>query len=146
MMTPTALSVTRVIRAPRPRVFKAWTDPEQLTRWWGPGPVTCPEAHIDLREGGEYRIANRHPDGSITWISGVFERVLVPAQLIYSWSVSIYPGDATLVRLDFNEHPQGTELVLSHTRFANEAMRDMHLAGWEGCLEKLEALLADEAS
>jgi uncharacterized protein YndB with AHSA1/START domain len=141
-MTPVALSMTRVIRAPRERVFAAWTDPESLKKWWGPGPVVCPEAHIDLREGGEYRIANRHPDGSVTWISGIFERVVRPEQLVYTWSVSIYPGDPTLVTLDFKEHPQGTELVLNHERFADAATRDMHMAGWEGCLVKLEALFA----
>lgn len=140
-MTPTALSMTRVIRAPRDRVFSAWTDPDTLKKWWGPGPVTCPEAHVDLREGGAYRIANRETDGSITWISGVFEKVLKPSQLIYTWSVSIVPGDPTLVTVSFNEHPEGTQLVLEHARFADEAVRDMHLQGWGGCLDKLEALL-----
>ncbi|GLQ54642.1 SRPBCC family protein [Devosia nitrariae] len=139
-MTPTALSMTRVIRAPRERVFAAWTDPESLKKWWGPGPVVCPEAHVDLREGGAYRIANRHPDGSVTWISGVFERVVQPEQLVYTWSVSTYPGNPTLVTLDFNQHPEGTELVLNHERFTDAATRDMHMAGWEGCLVKLEAL------
>ena len=141
-MTPTAVSMTRVIRAPRERVFAAWTDPEILRRWWGPGPVVCPEAHIDLREGGEYRIANRQPDGSIVWISGIFERVRRPEQLVYTWSVSAYPENATLVTLDFREHPEGTELVLHHERFADAATRDMHMAGWEGCFVKLEALFA----
>jgi uncharacterized protein YndB with AHSA1/START domain len=140
-VTPTALSMTRVIRAPRERVFAAWTDPEILKLWWGPGPVVCPEAHIDLREGGGYRIANRQPDGSIVWISGVFERVRRPEQLVYTWSVSTYPGNPTLVTLEFNEHPEGTELVLNHERFTDAATRDMHMAGWEGCFVKLEALL-----
>ncbi|WP_421951594.1 SRPBCC family protein [Pelagibacterium sp.] len=140
-MTPTALSMTRLIRAPRERVFAAWTDPAELARWWGPGPVTCPEAHIDLREGGAYRIANRHEDGSITWISGVFEKVFRPSQLVYTWSVSIVPGEPTLVTVSFNEHKEGTELVLEHARFADKAIRDMHLEGWNGCLDKLEQLL-----
>ncbi|WDR05401.1 SRPBCC domain-containing protein [Devosia rhodophyticola] len=141
-MTPTALSMTRVIRAPRESVFKAWTDPEILVKWWGPGPVTCPEAEIDLRPGGAYRIANRQPDGSITWISGVFQSITPPEQLVYTWSVSMVPGDPTLVTLDFRPHPEGTELVLNHSRFADTAIRDMHLEGWGGCIDKLEALLA----
>jgi uncharacterized protein YndB with AHSA1/START domain len=142
-MTPTSLSMTRVIRAPRERVFAAWTDPASLRKWWGPGPVVCPEAHVDLREGGQYRIANLHPDGSVTWISGVFERVQRPEQLVYTWVISAFPGDPTLVTLDFNEHPDGTELVLSHARFKDAATRDMHVGGWSGCLDKLEALLAE---
>lgn len=141
-MQPTGISLTRVIRAPREKVFAAWTEPESLKQWWGPGPVTCPEAHVDLREGGAYRLANLHPDGSITWISGRFERVRAPEELVYTWKVSILPGEPTLVRVLFLPHPDGTEITLTHERFALEAVRDMHLEGWGGCLDKLQKLLA----
>jgi uncharacterized protein YndB with AHSA1/START domain len=140
-MKPTELRISRVIRAPRKKVFSAWTTPELLTQWWGPGHVTCPEAHVDLREGGDYRLANLEADGSIVWISGRFERVRAPDELIYTWNVSIIPGEATLVRVNFLPHPDGTELVLTHERFAVEALRDMHLHGWGGCLDKLEGFL-----
>jgi uncharacterized protein YndB with AHSA1/START domain len=140
-MQPTALSLNRIIRAPREDVFSAWTDPELLKQWWGPGPVSCPEAHVDLREGGEYRLANLEPNGSITWISGRFERVRAPEELAYTWKVSTLPHEPTLVRIKFLPHADGTELVLTHERFAVEAVRDMHLQGWGGCLDKLEALL-----
>lgn len=142
-MKPTELTISRVIRASREKVFSAWTTPELLTKWWGPGHVTCPEAHVDLREGGGYRLANLEADGSIVWISGRFERVRVPEELVYTWNVSIIPGEATLVRVKFLPHPDGTELVLVHERFAAEALRDMHLQGWGGCLDKLEAFIAD---
>ena len=141
-MRPTALSLTRIIRAPRAKVFAAWTEPELLKQWWGPGLVSCPEAHVDLREGGAYRLANLEADGSIVWITGRFERVRVPEEVVYTWTVSILPGEPTLVRVLFLDHPDGTELVLSHERFALEAVRDMHLQGWNGCLDKLEASLA----
>jgi uncharacterized protein YndB with AHSA1/START domain len=111
-------------------------------KWWGPGRVSCPEAHVDLREGGAYRLANLEPDGSVTWISGHFERVRAPEELVYTWSVSTVPGEPTLVRVLFLPHPDGTELILTHERFAVEAVRDMHLQGWGGCLDKLEAFVA----
>jgi uncharacterized protein YndB with AHSA1/START domain len=141
-MQPTPLSISRVIRAPREKVFAAWTEPAALKRWWGPGPVSCPEAHVDLREGGTYRLANLLVDGSITWISGRFERVRVPEELVYTWNVSTVPGEPTLVRVLFLPHPDGTELVLTHERFALETVRDMHLQGWGACIDKLEAMLA----
>ena len=141
-MQPTALTMSRVIRAPREEVFAAWTDPDTLKRWWGPGPVSCPEAHVDLREGGTYRLANLQVDGSITWISGRFERVRVPEELVYTWSVGIVSGEPTLVRVMFLRHAEGTELVLTHERFAVEAVRDMHLQGWSACIDKLDSLLA----
>jgi uncharacterized protein YndB with AHSA1/START domain len=142
-MNDIALDLTRVVRAPRAKVFAAWTTPETLRHWWGPGPVTCPEAHIDLREGGTYRIANLEANGSTTWITGVFERVKAPQELVYTWNVSIVPGEATLVRIAFNEHPDGTEIVLRHERFGDPTVRDMHGEGWEGCLDKLDALLTN---
>jgi uncharacterized protein YndB with AHSA1/START domain len=139
---PTELALSRVIRAPREKVFAAWTDPDLLTRWWGPGPVSCPEAHVDLREGGSYRLANLEVDGSITWIEGIFERVRAPEELVYTWNVSIMPGEPTLVRVMFRPHPEGTELVLTHERFAAATVRDMHLQGWGACIDKLAAMLA----
>ena len=140
-MQATALNLRLVIRAPREEVFAAWTDPELLKRWWGPGPVTCPEAHVDLREGGTYRLANLEVDGSTTWISGRFERVRAPEELVYTWNVSIVPGEATLVRVEFLIHPEGTELVLTHERFAVKSVRDMHVQGWNACIDKLQAML-----
>lgn len=137
-----ALSAVRIVKAPRPRVFAAWTEPDLLKKWWGPGPVSCPEAHVDLRVGGEYRIANLEGDGSVTWISGFFQSVAPPEQLVYSWNVSILAGEATLVTVDFREHPLGTEIEITHERFTEAAVRDMHLQGWGGCLDKLEALLS----
>jgi uncharacterized protein YndB with AHSA1/START domain len=141
-MQPTELTLQRVIRAPREEVFAAWTDPKILKEWWGPGPVSCPEAHIDLREGGDYRLANLETNGLITWISGKFERVRRPEELVYTWNVSIVPGEPTLVRVLFLPHPEGTEIVLKHERFAVESVRDMHVQGWNGCVDKLETLLA----
>ena len=106
------------------------------------GPVTCPEAQVDLREGGSYRIANLEADGSITWISGNFERVRAPEELVYTWNVSILPPGPTLVTVRFLPHAEGTELVLLHERFTDAAVRDMHGEGWGGCIDKLEAMLA----
>ncbi len=138
-MQPTELSFSRVIRASREKVFAAWTDPKLLVQWWGPGSVTCPEAEVDLRVGGAYRIANLHEDGSVTWISGPFELVNAPEELVYTWILG--DNHPTLVTVRFLAHPEGTELVLRHERFTDHDLRDMHLEGWNGCVDKLEALL-----
>ena len=141
-MQATMLNLSRVIRAPREKVFAAWTQPELLRQWWGPGPVTCPQAEVDLREGGAWRLANLQPDGSIVWISGAFQLVRAPEELVYTWSLSEMPGEPTLVRVEFRRHAEGTELVLTHERFAIDAVRDMHLQGWGACIDKLAAMLA----
>lgn len=140
-MSDISLTQTRIIRAEPAAVFQAWTDPAQLMKWWGPGATTCPEAEVDLRVGGAIRIANKTEDGSIIWIKGVFEAVEAPKRLVYSWIMGESMQQPTQVTVDFEEHNEGTKLVLNHTRFANEDVRDHHALGWGGCLDGLEELL-----
>jgi uncharacterized protein YndB with AHSA1/START domain len=142
MTTANILRTTKLVKASRERVFAAWTKPELLKQWWGPGPVTCPEAHIDLWVGGSYRIANLQPDGIIVWISGTFEQISPPEKLVYDWNVSAIGGEATRVTVLFNEHTIGTEVVLIHERLPEGPVKDMHLDGWQKCLDKLEMLFA----
>ena len=66
----------------------------------------------------------------------------LPEELVYSWSVGGLMETPTLVRVRFLNHPEGTELLIDHDRFAVEALRDMHLKGWNGCIDKLAAMLA----
>ncbi len=141
-MQNTELTLKRIIRAPRERVFHAWMAPDALKVWWGPQGVVCPEAEVDFRVGGEFKLANLQPDGSTTWISGRFERIRPPEEMVYTWVVSGLPGEPTLVTVSFMPHADGTELVIVHARFAVAAIRDGHLAGWEACVDKLEAYLA----
>lgn len=136
-MTSEILSIRRIIKASPEKVFAAWTTPALLVRWWGPKSVVCPEAEVDLRVGGAYRIANRHPDGAITWISGVFEHVQPPRELVYSWNIGMPGADGSRVRVQFLDHPQGTEVVLEHERL-QPSVRNMHLDGWNGCLDGLQ--------
>ena len=140
-MTET-LTVSRIIRAAPKSVFEAWTNPELLVKWWGPGTVSCPEAHVDLKAGGKYSIANLHADGKVIWIKGTFSEVTPPEKLIYDWQMNGGDAPSTLVTVLFNEHPEGTEIVLTHQRFVETAQRDMHLSGWGGCIDKLEAMFA----
>jgi uncharacterized protein YndB with AHSA1/START domain len=136
------LSISRVIKAPPRTVFEAWTTPSLLMKWWGPEGVRCTAAEIDLREGGAYRIANQHGDGSITWISGVFERVRPPEELVYSWAIGLPGANGSRVTVEFRSHAEGTEVVLIHERLAAE-VRDMHLQGWTGCLDGLQRMFAE---
>jgi uncharacterized protein YndB with AHSA1/START domain len=55
--------ITRVFDAPVERVWQAWTDPEQVMRWWGPTGFTAPVARMDVREGGTSLVAMRSPQG-----------------------------------------------------------------------------------
>jgi uncharacterized protein YndB with AHSA1/START domain len=95
------------VRASPARVFSAWTDPDQLRRWWGPIGATCPTADVDLRVGGRYRIANRFPDGKTIWIVGEFEVVAPPHRLVYTWRLDPGPERTERVTVSFEPHGDG---------------------------------------
>jgi uncharacterized protein YndB with AHSA1/START domain len=140
-----ALVVRRKIRASTARVFEAWTEPEALRRWWGPRPVTCCEASVDLRVGGTYRIGNLLPDGSVIWISGVFETVERPYRLVYTWHLEGKErpsNERARVTVRFEAHGDATEVIVVHERIESEETRVDHEKGWIGCLDGLEQLFA----
>jgi uncharacterized protein YndB with AHSA1/START domain len=132
-----AVEVRRTIYAPAERVFEVWTQPAHVRKWWGPRPVACIHAEIDLRIGGSYRIANQFPDGSVVWIQGKFEIVDPPRKLVYSWSTNPESPLFERVTVQFNARGEATEVVVTHERVADTATRDKHKSGWEGCLDGL---------
>lgn len=132
------LTVRRRIAATPERLFAYWTDPAHLAQWWGPAGVTCESATVDLRVGGEYRIGNRFADDTVLWISGVFEMIDPPHQLVYSWRL----GDTAVVeRVTVTFTPVGTatDVVVVHERIADAASRAGHERGWKECLDGLAA-------
>jgi uncharacterized protein YndB with AHSA1/START domain len=80
------LVITREFDAPRERVWKAWTDPEMLRRWWGPEHFTAPSIQIDLRVGGKYIFTMHGPAGSPydvdMFSGGVFKEIVPNEKLV----------------------------------------------------------------
>ncbi|MBI3993189.1 MAG: SRPBCC domain-containing protein [Candidatus Lambdaproteobacteria bacterium] len=134
-----SLRLRRTIRASAERLFAAWTEPEQLKRWWGPQGVVCPEAQIDLRVGGGYRIANRFADGRVVWIVGEFKQVAPPRELVYTWRLEppSAESDDTQVTVRFEPRGEFTEVSVMHERFTSRAFRDSTQLGWRDCLRRL---------
>ncbi len=145
MVTTTAaqsLEVRRLIAAPPTRVYDAWTTPELLTKWFAPsGDFTVIVHQSDTRVGGNYRIEMRHTNGSSHIAVGEYREMHRPTKLVFTWGWEGTPATDTLVTVEFHPSDEGTEVVLTHTRFATDAARDEHLKGWTGCLDRLKALL-----
>jgi uncharacterized protein YndB with AHSA1/START domain len=137
-MPGVALVARRTIKAEPSRVFEAWTQPEQLRAWFGPRPVTCSDAEVDLRVGGAYRIVNALPDGRTVTIHGSFRVVEVPRRLVYTWHIDDTPGAASLVTVHFEPRGDDTEVIVVHEDIATEEVKTSHESGWRGCLEGLE--------
>jgi uncharacterized protein YndB with AHSA1/START domain len=76
------LVLTRIIAAPRERVYRAWT--QQLPAWWGPHGMTTPVCEMDLRAGGLFRTVMRAPDGSEYPTQGVFLEVVPPERIVFT--------------------------------------------------------------
>src|SRR5215216_3986256 len=75
------LVVTRVVDAPVEQVWRAWSDPEQVMRWWGPTGFTSPVARIDFREGGTSLVCMRSPEGQDLYNIWTYRKI-VPMQRI----------------------------------------------------------------
>jgi uncharacterized protein YndB with AHSA1/START domain len=140
--TPTLrVQVRRVLDAPPERVFKAWTTPEDLTRWHAPAPLTCVLAEVDLRVGGRYRFHMRHPDGTEFRVSGTYRVIDPPRRLTYSWR-SEHERDVpeTFVTIECIPQGTGTELVLTHEGFLTEERRLSHEHGWTAIFSQIGGL------
>src|ERR671918_2539969 len=117
-----ALQMKRVIRAPRPLVFTALTEPDELAKWWGPSGFTAPSVEVDLRVGGSYRIAMQPPDGDLFYLSGEFREVDPPARLAYTfrWELPDPDDRQTVVALSLQDRGERTEVLLTQGEFATE--------------------------
>ena len=141
-----ALRMGRVLPAPRPLVFEACTEPDEVAKWWGPRGFTAPSVEIDLRIGGSYRIAMQPPDGDLFYLSGEFREVDPPIRLVYTfrWEDPDPDDQETVVTLSFGDLGELTDLVVAQRAFATEGRREPHEQGWTDCLDRLETLMSGE--
>jgi uncharacterized protein YndB with AHSA1/START domain len=138
-----ALQMKRVLPAPRDRIFRACTAPQELAKWWGPEGFTAPSVELDVRVGGSYRIAMQPPDGDLFHLAGEFLEVDPPARLTYTfrWEEPDPDDRETTVALSLTDLGESTELALDQRVFATEARRALHEQGWTDSLTRLEEVL-----
>ncbi|MDP9052535.1 MAG: SRPBCC domain-containing protein [Acidobacteriota bacterium] len=145
------LTQTRVIRAPRARVYEAWTTPEILQKWFGPEGRHSPSASMDVRVGGAYRIEfamdNQPPAAEgegckpNTAAFGEYTKIVPNELLQFTWASNWQPEEQSLVTISLKDVDGGSEITILHENFNTEASRDGHNLGWAGSLVKLAAML-----
>ena len=142
----TGLTIERTYDASPEEVWKAWTDPGALTRWFGPENTgSVRRAELDVRTGGRYRIAFDTTDGEEHEVGGTYLEVQRPRKLVFSWAWRSTPERESQVTLTLHPVGTGTRLVFAHERFFDEAARLGHARGWGGAFHKLDRYLGGMA-
>jgi uncharacterized protein YndB with AHSA1/START domain len=138
------LEIKRAVPAPPSRVFEAFSDADELAKWWGPKGFTIPKLDFDPRAGAGYRIQMQPPEGDPFYLAGEFREVDPPARLAFTFAwEDPDPDDVeNFVELTFADLGDSTEVALAQGPFKTEARRELHRDGWSDSFDKLEAGLA----
>lgn len=159
--TENALVIERVFDAPRELVWKAWTEPARVMRWWGPRGFTVPAVpQIDFRVGGKYLFAMQSPefnDGRPIWSTGVYREIVPQERIICTDSFADEEGNVVpathygmtgdfplemLVTVTFEEQNGKTKMTLTHDGLPAGEHQDGANAGWNESFDKLAEELA----
>jgi uncharacterized protein YndB with AHSA1/START domain len=95
-MNQRTVAITRVLDAPRERVFKAWTQAQDLAHWWGPKGFTVASCEVDPRPGGVFRVCSRSSRGKDYWVRGVYREVVALERLVIACTAEDENGIARL--------------------------------------------------
>lgn len=137
-----SLTMKRRLNATPAEVYRAWTDPTLLTRWFGPENVETIEAELDPRVGGVYRIVMLENTGQRHQISGAYQEVVENERLVFSWSWITTPERVSRVTVTLKPDGDVTILTLLHEQLFDEKAVVGHTHGWTGSMVKLEAFFA----
>jgi uncharacterized protein YndB with AHSA1/START domain len=142
------LVLERVFRAPRERVFRAWTEPEHFARWFGPQGSSLSLCRMDVRPGGTLHFRHRFPDHEDVWVRGEYREVAAPERLSFSCHFSDpeggrverpgFPAEMTIT-VTFAAVPEGTRLTVRQTGLV---MDQGEVQGWTEGMDRLAELLA----
>jgi uncharacterized protein YndB with AHSA1/START domain len=144
------LLLTRLINAPREKIYRAWTEPELLKEWFCPRPWTTPVVEVDVRPGGANYILMRGPDGSEHPNRGVYleavpnERLVFTDAYVRAWEPAEKPFMTVILTF---EDEAGQTRYTARVRHWTVADREAHEkmgfhAGWNAATDQLEALVA----
>jgi uncharacterized protein YndB with AHSA1/START domain len=138
-----SLTLSRHYPVAPEKVWRAWTDPQAVKRWWGPTPgEPVSLAELDVRVGGRFRIVFGGPDGKLHECAGTYKEVVPNQKLVFTWSwPNSTPERVSVVTIEFRATGKGTDLLFKHEQLFDEAARDGHKRGWTGALDKLEQFL-----
>jgi len=146
----------RVLDAPPEQVWRAWSEPSEVARWWGPSGFTTPVADLDFREGGSSLLCMRAPaeyGGGEYWNTWTYRSITPPERIEYDLAfvqadrspATPPPGVPDLVPHVVALTPVAggrTEVTVTEHGYRTDEARDLSLAGLEQCLDKMAAMFS----
>jgi uncharacterized protein YndB with AHSA1/START domain len=137
-------SYEELIDASPEEIFEAWTRPEELKSWFGPGGFQTIEADVQAEAGGRYRLIMRAPDGNLLRITGTFLEIVRPSRLVYTWVWAHAPDQEMVVTVELR--PMGalhTRVRVTHSQIVDGELA-RYEGGWREGLARLRAVLAKD--
>ena len=156
-MAASALVIERIFDAPRELVWRAWTEPERMMRWWGPNDYSCPSCEIDFRVGGAWLGCMRSSEGQEIWSTGVYREIVPLERFVITDSFADADGNVVpathygmpadipmemLVTVTFEDLGGKTRMTLRHEGLPAGEMTDGASVGWNESLDKLAESLS----
>ena len=138
------LAMRREFPAVRSVVFRAFVDPNQLAKWFGPKGFTIPSVEFNPRVGERYRIEMQPPDGEHFYLTGEISEVDPPNRVAFTfvWEEPNPDDVETRVGLTLRDLGESTEADFIQGLFKTEERRALHRAGWSDSFDKLERLIS----
>lgn len=142
-----SITMSREFNAARERVWKVYTDPALIPRWWGPRYLTTTVDKMDVRVGGAWRYIQTDPQGNIHAFNGVYKEVDPPNRLVTTFEYEPMAGHIIVETYTFEALPGGKTRLTSRSVFGSlEALEGMAQSGMEGgaveTWDRVEELLA----
>jgi uncharacterized protein YndB with AHSA1/START domain len=138
-----AIVATRLFKAPRELVWRMWTEPEHIARWWGPRGFTCTVREMDVRPGGVWRFVMQGPDGTDYTSEIIYGEVVKPERLSYWHSGDRCPAFVTVTfAVDGDQTRVSTRSLFASAAERERLVKAGAVAGWAETLDRLGEILA----
>ena len=147
----TPIVVECFLHATPARVFKAWTDPDIIKKWFGMEPHSMHSTYIDLRVGGEWRFVRKTTDNKTMTFKGKYLDIIDGEFLKFTWSISTESSDGQLqesacseVQVTFLKNGDGTDVILQHSSLEDTKNSHNFAVGWNASMHNMFDLLVFE--
>ncbi|MGM7703230.1 SRPBCC family protein [Pseudalkalibacillus sp. Hm43] len=131
------LELSQTYNVKKERMYQAWTNAEELAKWWGPEGYTTTVDQMDVKVGGEYKFAMHPPEGEAKVLVGRYEEVVQNEKLVFTWqwedADNAFPE--TKVTVQFVDQDGSTEVKVTHEQLPSEEAAEGHNQGWSSSLE-----------